>query len=95
MPLFIGINPKKFLDRQVITKNGKIETSVYRNSIKLPMPWSLNIPKRYERNTDLHRSKQISANINKEISRIENKFLVVDDLQKFVESGTVILRIIK
>ena len=28
--LTIEINPKKFLDTQVITKNGKIKTSVYK-----------------------------------------------------------------
>ena len=31
-----GINPKKFIDLQVMTKNpGKIETAIYRKSIKL------------------------------------------------------------
>ena len=29
-------NPKKFLDNQVLIKNGKIETAVYRKSTKLP-----------------------------------------------------------
>ena len=48
--LTIKINPKTFLDTQVITKNGKIETAVYRKSTKQPVPWSPNIPKRYKRN---------------------------------------------
>ena len=48
--LTIEINPKKFLDTQVITKNGKIESAIYRKSAKLPVPWSSNIPKRYRRN---------------------------------------------
>ena len=34
--LTIEINPKKFLDTQVIIKNGKIETDIYRKSTKLP-----------------------------------------------------------
>ena len=41
----IEINPKNILDNEVITRNGKIETAVYRKSTKLPMPWSSNIPK--------------------------------------------------
>ena len=36
--LTIVINPKKFLDTQAVIKNGKIETAVYRNSTKLPVP---------------------------------------------------------
>ena len=42
--LTIEINPKKFLDTQVIIKNEKIETAVCRKSTKLPVPWSSNIP---------------------------------------------------
>ena len=42
--LTIEINPKKFLDTQVIIKNEKIETDVYRKSTKLSVPWSSNIP---------------------------------------------------
>ena len=87
--LIISINPKKFLDTQVITKNEKIETAVYRKSIKLPVPWSSNIPKRYKRNAinaDLHRLKTISTNFDKEIYRIRKKFLAADYPQEFVES---------
>ena len=36
--LTIEINPKKFPDTEVITRNGKIETPVYRKSTKLPVP---------------------------------------------------------
>ena len=87
--LTIEINPKKFLDTQVIIKNGKIETAVCRNSTKLLVPWSSNIPKRYKRNAinaDLHRTKRISTNFDKEIYRIKKKFLAADYPQKFVES---------
>ena len=42
--LTIDINPKRFFDIQVITKNGKIKSAVYRKSTKLPVPWSSNIP---------------------------------------------------
>ena len=87
--LTIEINPKNFLDTQVITKNGKIVTVVYRKSNKLPVPWSSNVPKLYKRNAinaDLHRSKQISTNFDKEIYRFKKKFLAADYAQKFVES---------
>ena len=36
--LTIEINPKRFLDTRVITKNGKRETAVYRKCTKLPVP---------------------------------------------------------
>ena len=87
--LIIEINPKKFLDTKVITRNGKIETAVYRKSTKLPMPWSWNKPKQYKQNAvnaDLHHSKRISSNFDKEIFQIKNKFLAADYPQKFVES---------
>ena len=87
--LTIEINPKKFLYTQVITKNRKIETAVYRKSTKLTVPWSSNIPKRYKRNAinaDLHCSKRISTNFDKEIYRIKKKFLAADYPFKFVES---------
>ena len=87
--LTIEINPKRFLDTRVITKNGKIETAVYRKCTKLPVPWSSNIAKRYKRNAinpDLHRSKRISTNFDQEIYRIKKKFLAADCPQKFVES---------
>ena len=49
--LTVKINPKKFLDTQVITKNGKIEIAVYRKVTKLPVPWPSNfILKFYKRN---------------------------------------------
>ena len=37
-------------------------------------------------NADLHRSKRISTNFDKEIYRIKKKFLTADYLQKFVAS---------
>ena len=86
--LTIEINPKKFLDNQAITKNGKKETAVYRKSNTLPVPWSSNIGKPYKKNaiiTDMHCPKRISTNFDKEIYRIKKKFLAADYPQKFVE----------
>ena len=87
--LTIEINSEMFRDTQFITKNGKIETAVYRESNKLPSLRSSNIPKQYKRkaiNEDLHRSKQISTKFDKEIYQIKNKFLAADYPQQFVES---------
>ena len=53
------------------------------------MPWSSNTPKRYKGNAisaDLHRSKQLSINFDKEVHRIKKKFLAADYSQKCVES---------
>ena len=75
------INPKNFFDTEVNTKNGKIEIAVYMKRTKLPVPWSLDIPKwckTHTINANLHRSKQISTNFDKEIYRIKKKFLAVD-----------------
>ena len=86
--LSIEVNPNKFLDTQVVTKNRKIETDVYRKSI----------PKRYKGNainTDLHRLKQLSANFDKEVYRIKKKFLAADYPQKCVESVIRNLKMIK
>ena len=85
--LTIDINPKRFFD--IHTKNGKIETAVYRKSTKLPVPWLSNISKWYKRNAiiaDLHPSKRISTNFDKENYQIKKKFLAADYAQNFVES---------
>lgn len=78
-------------DTEVITKNRKIETTVYRKSTKPPVAWSSNIPKHYKENAvnaDLHRSKRFSTIFGKEIYQIEKNFLAAEYLQKFVENVT-------
>ena len=68
--LTIEINPNKFLDTEIIDNEGAIETKVYRKTTKLPVPWALNIPKWYKRNTintDLHRAKRIASNLDNEL----------------------------
>ena len=77
--------PQKFLDTQVLTKNGKTESAVNGKSTKLLVPWTWNIPKRYKRNVinaSLHCSKRVSTNFDKEIFRIKKKFLTANYLQK-------------
>ena len=50
------------------------------------MSWSSNVPKQYTINADLHHSKWISTNFDKETCQIKKKFLAADYPQKYVES---------
>ena len=62
---------------------------VYRKEAKIPAHWSLQIPKRYKRNSikvDLHRAKKISANFKEEIKFIRNKFIKIDFPLPFINS---------
>ena len=62
---------------------------MYRNSTKLPVPWSSSIPKRYKRNTittDLYRAKRIPTNLDNELVIIKKKFLAVDYPHRFINS---------
>ena len=94
--LTIEINPKNFLDTQVvIKKKKKKETAIYRNGTKLPVPWSSNIPKQYKPNAinaDLYHSKRISTNFNKEIYRVKKKQIIHKNLLKV---SSVTLKMIK
>ena len=85
----IEVSPTRFVDRQLVNLNGKIETKFYRKPTKLPVPWSSNIPKRYKRNAingDLHRSKRIATDFEKEIVQIEKKFLAANFPSRFTNS---------
>ena len=53
------VNPSKFLDMEIMIKNGITETSVARNEFKIPNHWSSAVPKEYNQNAilrDLHRA---------------------------------------
>ena len=57
--LTIEVNPSKFLDTEIMIKNGIIETSVVVKESKIPNHWSSTVPKEYKRNAilvDLHRA---------------------------------------
>ena len=85
----IELSPNKFLDIETIESKGAIETKVYRKTIKLPVPWASNIPKRYKRNTintDLYRAKRIATNFDNELVIIKRKFLAVDYPHRFINS---------
>ena len=46
--LTIEVNPRKFLDTEIMVKNGTIETSVIVKESKIHNHWSLAVPKKYK-----------------------------------------------
>ena len=89
--LTIEVNPNKILilDTDIIDNEGAIEMKVYSKTAKLPVPWTLNIPKRYYRNTintGLYRAKRITSNLDNELIIIKKKFLEADYPRKFINS---------
>ena len=87
--LTIETNPQRFLDTGTTHINGTIETRVHRKKTKLPIPWTSNIPKRYNRNsikTELYRAKRISSNFTSEVTVIRNKFESAGYPKRFVNS---------
>ena len=85
----LTIDPTKFLDTQLVNLNGKMETKVYRKPTKLAVPWSSGISKRYKRNAingDLHRSKRIATDFEKEIVQIKKKLLAANLPSRFINS---------
>ena len=68
------VNPSKFLDMEIMVKNGIIETSVVVKESKIPNHWSSAFPKKYKPNTilgDLHRANKTSSNFELEKQRIK------------------------
>ena len=62
---------------------------MYRKTTKLPVPWALNIPKRYKRNTintDLYRAKRITSTLDNELDIIKKKFLAANYPHKLINS---------
>ena len=67
--LIVEVNLSKFLDTEIMAKNGIIKTSVVVKESKIPNHWSLAGPKKYKRNAileDLHRAHKISSNFELE-----------------------------
>ena len=65
--LTIDVNPSKYLDTEIMIKNGIIETSVAVKQAKIPNHWPSAVQKRYKRNKipgDLHRAHKVSGNIS-------------------------------
>ena len=87
--LTIQVNPSNFLDTKLANINDTYKFNVYRKNIKLLPPWTSKTPKRYKRNTvngNLHRSKRISSNFDKEIPLIKEIFMKADYPLRFINS---------
>ena len=79
----IEIKPIKFLDTHLRNKDGAYVIKVYRKEAKIPAHWSLQIPKRYKRNSikvDLHCPKNIATKFKEEFKFISNKIIKADFL---------------
>ena len=77
MKLTLEVNPTNFLDTELVRENREITTQVFCESAKLPVHWSSKIPVRYKHNAinvELHRTKRIAPNFNKELKRIGQKY---------------------
>ena len=88
--LYIEVNPSKFLDTKLANINGTYKFNVYRKNTKLTSPWTSRFPKHYKRNTingDLHHSKRISSNFDKEIPLTKEKFMKADYPLRFINSN--------
>ena len=53
LKLTMQVNPSKFLDTEIMIKNGIIETSVLVEESKIPNHWSSAVLKKYKRNAIL------------------------------------------
>ena len=77
----IEVNPSKFLDNEIMIKNGIIETSFAVKESKIPNNWSSAVPKKYKRNAipvDLQRVHNFSSNFELEKQGIKKKYLSVN-----------------
>ena len=87
--LTIEVNPCKFLDTDIMIKNGIIETYVAVKESKISNHWSSAVPKKCKRNAilgDLHRAHKISSNFELEKQRIKKKYLSLNFLYNFIQS---------
>ena len=78
--LTIEVNPRKFLNTEIMVKNGIIETSVIVKESTIHNHWLSAVPKKYQRNAvlgDLHRAHKISSNFELEKQYIRKKILTL------------------
>ena len=78
------------MDTKLTNINGAYKSNVYRKNTKLPAPWTPKTPNSYKENTingDLHRSKRISSQFDKEIPLIKEKFMKADYPLRFINSA--------
>ena len=88
--LTIQVNPSKFLDTDIMLKNGIIETSVVVKKSKIPNHCLSAVPKKYKRNAflgDLHRAHKISSSSELEKQCIKKKYFSVNFPYNFIQSS--------
>ena len=76
------------MDTKITNINGAYKFNIYQKNTQLPSPWTSKTPKHYKWNTlnDLHHSKIISSNFDKEIPLIKEKFMKADYSLHFINS---------
>ena len=76
----IEVNPRKFLDTEIMIKNSIDEPSVAAKESKIPSHWSSAVPQKYKRNGivgDLYRALKISSNSNLKNSVLRKNILAL------------------
>lgn len=73
----IEVNPSRILDTKIPRDYKEIKSSpAYHKKMKLPFYWTSVVPNHYKENViigDLHRVKNLSSNLEQEVSIIKEK----------------------
>ena len=80
-------NPDHFLDTAFTYGNDGFDCKVYKKPGKLPTHWTSEVPMKWKRNCitgALHRAKNISTNLDRDIKEIKTTFLNAGYPKKFV-----------
>ena len=86
--LTVEVNPKRFLDTEIISNSNRFETKVFHKDTKLATHWSSAVPKRYKQNSilgNLHRAKAISSYFVDEVEYIRKKYKKAGYPHRFIE----------
>ena len=84
--LTIEVNPSRFLETKLTNISSDSKFNLYWKNTKLPLSWTSKTPKCYKGKTingDLHCSKRISSNFDKEIPLMKQMFMKADYLLRF------------
>ena len=87
--LTIEISPFEFFETKANCIDAIYNTMVLRKIMKLPIPWSSKVPKRYKQDTkigDLHRAEKISKNFDAEVNYIIDKYRNADCWLRFINN---------
>ena len=84
----VEVNPKRFLDTEIISNSNRFETNVFHKDTKLVTHWCSAVPKRYKRNSilgDLHRAKVLYSYFVDEVEYIRKKYKKAGYPHRFIE----------